>query len=159
MSGIILLVLRILMAGSLFIFLGFVLWIIWKDLQSKNRQLTPGNQPIIGLRFPKENREFVIRRQLFEFELGRDNSCEVSIKDKSISTKHARFGFHHDHWWVEDLASTNGTFLNGERVTSAVVLSPGDILGIGKIELEIILKDCVDNMLSSSGNTSGGGQK
>lgn len=159
MSGIVLLVLRILMAVGLFIFLGLAIWIIWKDLLSKTRQLTPGNQPIVEFRSRKENQVFTIKRQLYEFELGRDPTCEISIKDKSISTKHARFGFHHNHWWVEDLASTNGTFLNGERITSAVVLSPGDILGIGKIELEIILRDCTDNMLSSSANKSGGGQK
>lgn len=143
MSGIIVLILRVLMAASLFLFLLISLGIIWKDLTRKTNQLSLQKMPHIALTSINEDIHHKINERLNEFEVGRDASCEVSIQDDSISAKHARFSFHHEHWWLEDLKSTNGTFLNGEKITTAVVLSNGDNLRFGKHEMQVSFMESI----------------
>jgi hypothetical protein len=137
MIGIFLLIFRFIMVASLFLFLGFALWTIWADLKKKATQLALPNQSMIELRTIKTREIHPVRPHLSEFELGRDPSCEVHIDDGSISTKHARFSFHHDHWWLEDLKSTNGTFINGEKISNSIIITENDVLKFGKIEMEI----------------------
>jgi pSer/pThr/pTyr-binding forkhead associated (FHA) protein len=63
--------------------------------------------------------------------IGRRTACEVALRDDSVSGRHARLRRRRGQWEVEDLGSTNGTFVNGERVAGAVPLSPGDVIGVG----------------------------
>lgn len=57
--------------------------------------------------------------------------------DEFASGRHARIDPGPDGVWVEDLNSTNGTFVNGERVTSRRALEAGDILRVGETELRL----------------------
>ncbi|XVJ59152.1 MAG: FHA domain-containing protein [Tepidisphaera sp.] len=64
--------------------------------------------------------------------LGRDPSCEISlVDDLMISRRHALFSRMGGGWAVRDQGSSNGTFLNGERITKAAALEPGDLVSIG----------------------------
>ena len=68
--------------------------------------------------------------------LGRGSSNDVNLaRDEYASTKHARVEPRRDGVWLEDVGSTNGTYLNGIRLTRAKRLTPGDILRIGETEL------------------------
>jgi len=62
--------------------------------------------------------------------VGRSSSCDVRLPDQSISRRHAQLRRQDDGWRVVDLLSTNGTFLNGRQISSAVAF-PGDQLGFG----------------------------
>jgi pSer/pThr/pTyr-binding forkhead associated (FHA) protein len=62
--------------------------------------------------------------------VGRASSCDVRLADQSVSRRHAQLRRQDDGWRVVDLLSTNGTFLNGRRISSAIAL-PGDQLGFG----------------------------
>ena len=62
---------------------------------------------------------------------------EVRLDDTYISSFHARIFRRDDGWYVEDLGSTNGTYLNQRRVTSPAELHAGDRLKIGKMTLEL----------------------
>jgi FHA domain len=64
--------------------------------------------------------------------VGRDSSSAVAINDAEISRKHARLMFQGGKYVLEDLGSTNGTFVNGQRVTSPVVLKSGDVVSFGE---------------------------
>ena len=55
------------------------------------------------------------------FTIGRDESCELHIDDPKISRRHVRVVAQHGTWYIEDLGSSNGTCLNGEMVTRAVM--------------------------------------
>ena len=54
--------------------------------------------------------------------------------DTTVSSRHATLSRRADGLWVEDAGSTNGTFVNGARVTSAR-LQPGDVIRIGHTDL------------------------
>lgn len=55
--------------------------------------------------------------------------------DTTVSNRHASLDSRLDGLWVEDSGSTNGTFVNGARVTSARLLQPGDVIRIGHTDL------------------------
>jgi FHA domain-containing protein len=68
--------------------------------------------------------------------LGRGSDNDVNLaRDEYASSKHARVEPRRDGVWVEDIGSTNGTYLNGIRLTSAKRLAPGDVVRIGETEL------------------------
>ena len=63
--------------------------------------------------------------------LGRDDINEIVINDPEISRKHARLYIQGNSYVVEDLGSTNGTFINGKRLSGPVTLQPGATLRFG----------------------------
>ena len=68
--------------------------------------------------------------------LGRGSGNDVNLaRDEFASSKHARVEPRRDGVWVEDVGSTNGTYLNGIRLTQAKRLAPGDVVRIGETEL------------------------
>ena len=66
--------------------------------------------------------------------VGRLSSCEIVLPDVNVSREHAAFVSEGDGWAIEDLHSTNGTLVNGARVTRRR-LRDGDIVGVGVTEL------------------------
>lgn len=65
------------------------------------------------------------------FRVGRDRACEIELPDASVSRHQAEFWFLEDRWWVIDLQSGNGTFVNGSRVEKTA-LSNGDRIAFGR---------------------------
>lgn len=74
-------------------------------------------------------REITIDR--FPIELGRGASVGVRIDDRWLSRRHCELSLEGDAVAVRDLGSSHGTFVNGKRLTAAVVLAEGDELQIG----------------------------
>ena len=92
----------------------------------------------VGARaLPDPPREFTLP----EVIIGRDPTCNLRLDDKTISARHARLSYHHKQWWVEDLHSTNGAFLNTENIVEPIVVATGDLLRCGEVEFEIKLED------------------
>ncbi len=69
-----------------------------------------------------------------EVTIGRDPDSDISLPDPSVSRRHALLRYLYSEYFVEDLASTNGTQLNN-RVISKHILKSGDHLRMGKFEL------------------------
>lgn len=65
---------------------------------------------------------------------GAENAIRLD-SDTTVSSRHATLDSRADGLWVEDAGSTNGTFVNGARVTSARLLAPGDVIRIGHTDL------------------------
>jgi hypothetical protein len=63
--------------------------------------------------------------------MGRREECEVVLHDDSVSGRHARLSRTRGGWLVEDLGSTNGTYLNGRRIASPAALQAGDVITVG----------------------------
>jgi hypothetical protein len=71
-----------------------------------------------------------------ELLVGRNTACDVVLPDQSVSRLHARLVFRDGSWIVQDLASTNGTLVNGRRV-GRCELRPGDVLLLGNELLKV----------------------
>jgi hypothetical protein len=70
--------------------------------------------------------------------VGRDPGSGIRLDgDEYASARHARIDPRPEGVWVEDLGSTNGTFVNGEALTEGCLLRPGDVLRIGQTELQL----------------------
>jgi FHA domain len=138
-------------------FLVLLYLFIWRIVRSAARDvrmpqesfiLAPGSVPGLGQEQPVETGRLVVVRSpaLSEGDelalnssallLGRGSGNDVNLaRDEYASTKHARVEPRRDGVWVEDVGSTNGTYLNGIRITRAKKLAPGDVVRIGETEL------------------------
>jgi hypothetical protein len=68
--------------------------------------------------------------------IGRANNNDVAMPDDEYASgRHARFEPRRDGVWVEDIGSTNGTFVNGIRLTRERRLAPGDVVRVGETDL------------------------
>jgi pSer/pThr/pTyr-binding forkhead associated (FHA) protein len=71
-----------------------------------------------------------------QLTIGRGNQNDIAIgTDEYASARHARFEPRQDGVWVQDLGSTNGTYLNGTRLDRPRRLSRGDIVRVGETDL------------------------
>jgi len=76
-----------------------------------------------------------------ELLLGRGSECHVSFDDQLVSRRHARLVVSGRMVTLEDLASANGVFVNGERLTELRMLEAGDRILIGQQELTLVQAD------------------
>jgi predicted component of type VI protein secretion system len=79
--------------------------------------------PTTGKVFPLEGEEIIV---------GRDASSGVAINDAEVSRKHARLSLQGPAYVIQDLGSTNGTFVNSQRIATTQVLNPGDTVSFGE---------------------------
>ena len=69
--------------------------------------------------------------------IGRGSDAAIRLDDDYVSTRHARIAASGDQWFVEDLGSTNGTYVGSARITQPTTLSLGTQVRIGKTILEL----------------------
>ncbi len=139
MSAIVLLVLRILLALVLYAFLTVALFTLWKDLKSQARLLQARQPPALTLTTLLDSPPLTRQYSLPVIIMGREPTCDFPINDQTVSAHHARLSFRLNQWWLEDMASTNGTRLNGESVTTSVVITHGDELRLGQVGVKIAI--------------------
>ncbi len=70
-------------------------------------------------------------------DIGRADRCAIRLEDTYVSQVHARLYGDAGSWYVEDLGSTNGTFLNDHKVDRALEVHAGDVVKVGKTVLEL----------------------
>jgi pSer/pThr/pTyr-binding forkhead associated (FHA) protein len=120
------------MAASLYSFLGWALYLMWRDLQAQTQTV-----PVPALTIASPDGALLFRFTSTEVTIGRDAACECCLEDPTISARHALLSYHHHQWWVEDLKSRNGTYLNQSPVDEPMVLANGDQLRCGQVILEL----------------------
>ncbi|HEX5936437.1 MAG TPA: FHA domain-containing protein [Actinomycetota bacterium] len=69
--------------------------------------------------------------------VGRAPECELRIDDTYASQQHARLFAKNGSWFVEDLGSTNGTFVNDQKLAAPAMLQPGDKVRVGQTVMEL----------------------
>jgi hypothetical protein len=85
---------------------------------------------LIVRRGPQPNQSYDLNKDIVT--LGRDITNDIVINDPEVSRHHMRLTRGAGGFTVEDLGSTNGTFVNGQRLTGARPLRPGDMVGLGE---------------------------
>jgi hypothetical protein len=69
--------------------------------------------------------------------IGREQGNTVTIPDPRISSRHARIEWQDGHWWIEDLGSANGTFVNGHAIAEPAAAGYNDTLRVGPAVLRL----------------------
>ena len=141
-------------------FLVLLYLFIWRIVASASRELRVPQESIIlspsetaGLRrtvppprgrlvvvdSPALDRGEVLTVDTEPLTLGRGGQNTVALDgDEFASAQHARVEARQDGLWVEDLGSTNGTFVNGARVSSARKLQEGDVVRVGQTDMKVV---------------------
>ncbi|MCJ7623463.1 MAG: FHA domain-containing protein [Anaerolineaceae bacterium] len=139
MSGILVFILRLILVASLYAFLTWAIYTLWRTLHLSSSEIVDSQAPEITLSMddPEETRQSFTNT---EVTIGRESSCDFTIPNDVVSSHHARLRFSQKQWWIEDLQSTNGTFLNNERIYTPTVIMSGEELMLGKIKIQINIK-------------------
>ncbi len=141
----VLLVLRLLAGMLLLSFLGSIFWLLWHDYRAAASMIEDGKRQrgrLVVVASHDENAvEVGTTYPLLPLtSLGRGPTNTIVLRDNFASQEHALLTRRGAQWWLEDRHSSNGTRLNGEPVQEPVVVSAGDVICIGQIELKLELE-------------------
>jgi hypothetical protein len=158
--------LKFVLLGLLYLFFARVLWAVWSEVRTPSRRpvtssartvtpttptARPPAAPAQSRRSKKQTKGRASRLVVLEpkarrglsvslgndVTLGREPGCTITIDDDSyVSQLHLRVFDHEGQPMVEDLGSTNGTFLNGAKLVGARLLHPGDRIQVGTTVIE-----------------------
>ena len=129
---------RLLFLLLLYLFLARVIRVLLRDLRAAARE--PGQRPgrLVVLESPAG--EPAVGRS-FGLDvittLGRDVNNAIVIDDPFASAEHAVLTFRGRNWYLEDLASTNGSFVNGHRIDGVAALGYGDDVQVGQVRMRL----------------------
>jgi hypothetical protein len=137
MTGTVLDLLKLLLLALLYLFVGRVLRAVWSETLGRTRagRPTPTSEPS----FPTRLLDIVTGAEwplAHDSVIGRDPGCALHLDDPSVSARHARITIVDGHPFITDLASTNGTRVNGELIDTPHPLAAGDLITIGTISVE-----------------------
>jgi pSer/pThr/pTyr-binding forkhead associated (FHA) protein len=103
-----------------------------------NDELQPGQALLLVTRGPNAGSTFLIDADTTS--IGRDPGSAIFLDDITVSRKHAIFEHRNEAWFVKDIGSLNGTYVNGEQVEQTK-LATGDEVQIGKFKLTFFHAD------------------
>lgn len=152
-----LLVLKLCLLALLYLFFFRVVRAVWAELRPAPQvPNVPLGTPVAAAaprkgrkeqRTATLTRQFVIREPVElagrsyavdgEVSIGRAAGCQITLDDTYASQIHARVFQRDSQWQIEDLGSTNGTWLNRHKVAGPMVVKPGDLVQIGNTVLEL----------------------
>ena len=130
--------LRLLFLGGLYLFLWSVVRVLLRDLRAAAREpgaelgrlvvvSSPSGEPPAGSGFSLDA----------VTTLGRDVNATILLEDEFVSGLHAALTYRGRSWYVEDLGSTNGTYINGSRVEGVAAAAFGDEIQVGNVRLRL----------------------
>ncbi len=142
-SAYLILALRLGLLALLYVFIGAVVWYVWRDLRATATRAAQAPRPLARLVVADDGGSDLKPGEAFPLQpvtaLGRDLSNTIVLSDPTISSQHTLVSLRDGQWWVEDLGSRNGTYVNGARVLRPLVVSPGDLIGVGRIQFRLVL--------------------
>jgi hypothetical protein len=131
-------VLRLIFLAMLYAFLWMVVRALVRDLRAAAREPTaelgrlvvvasPSGEPAPGTTFALDAIT----------SLGRDVNNSIVLEDEFVSATHAALTYRGRAWYVEDVGSTNGTFVNGSQVDGLAPIAFGDEIQLGQVRLRL----------------------
>ncbi|NVJ62057.1 MAG: FHA domain-containing protein [Gammaproteobacteria bacterium] len=98
----------------------------------KEQSINPNGQPaLVGISKPVTGKKFLLTNQ--KYQVGRVASSDICIDEPSVSSTHAKIVFVGEQWKVVNLLSSNGTYVNGDKVSESDIY-PGDQVRFGGVE-------------------------
>lgn len=104
------------------------------ESSSSRRSRRPPKELVVH---PPEGEPHVVALDQDRVTIGRSRQMTIRVEDVYVSDEHAQVAPDGDGWVVRDLGSTNGTYLNGAKVTQPTQVSAGDQLRVGKTRIEV----------------------
>jgi len=132
-----LLILRLLFIVLLYLFLLQVIIAITRDLRAK-APVIKGRLIVIDKgpsTFLNVGDEFLLRP---ETTIGRGPMNTIRLSDGFISTEHARLRNRNGKWYVQNIKSTYGTYVNRQPASDEILVNPGDIINLGPIAFKLV---------------------
>ncbi len=134
MSAGLLLTLRLLMAAALYAFLAYLLR---QQMRLLHAHRFPSLPPLqLHLRRPDGRQEQHIFNRP-DVLVGRAPDNHLTLDDPAVSAHHLLFRYRQGRWWVHDLGSRNGAFLNGARLETPAILVEDDTITLGACQIQI----------------------
>ncbi|MFN2104886.1 MAG: FHA domain-containing protein [Candidatus Promineifilaceae bacterium] len=136
-----LLMLRLLSAVLLLCFLGAMAWLIYRDLRRAAAETAQDRISRGRLRVLASESSTAAPGTIFPLlpvtRIGRSENNTIVLEDAFVSAEHALLARRDAQWWLEDLNSRNGTLLNDLPLGESTVVSAGDVITIGSVQLKI----------------------
>jgi hypothetical protein len=130
-------------AALLLAFLGLIAWFLYQDLRLTRQGMAGQGRSLGALRVIANAGEGPAGNTVFELSpittFGRNSRNTVVLDDTYVSAEHALLTWRDAQWWLEDLGSRNGTLLNDAPLAGATVVSPGDVITIGGVQMKMEL--------------------
>ena len=137
------LLLRIGLVVVLYFFLFQLMALLWKDMRTR-AVASPAPQPVATgptvevvdpARSGRSAGESIALAAISS--VGRSVHNGIVLNDPSVSADHALVSYRLGQWWVEDVGSRNGTFLNDVRLEQPTVIHSGDMIRVGLVQLGV----------------------
>lgn len=131
---------RVAFIVALYLFLVLLGILLWRELRARGARATeraPADLLVMdpagtgldpGERIPL----------LAQSTIGRSRENDVTLDDAVISAQHARLTWNGRGWVIEDLNSTNGTFVNGKQVDRPRAVKQGDVIDLGSVKMKLV---------------------
>jgi predicted component of type VI protein secretion system len=139
------LILRILFIALLYFFVFQVIRVISREMRTvaDPRAVASDWDDVSGaLRVEDPGKTNLYSGQVFELEpvnvIGRDRRATIPVEHSFVSSEHSQISWEEGQWWASDLRSTNGTYVNGSRITVGTALQPGDEIQVGDVTFRLL---------------------
>ncbi|MFT9495234.1 FHA domain-containing protein [Anaerosolibacter sp.] len=143
MFNILSLVFRYLFILLIYLFMFGIIRLIYMDIKNIHG-VDKENSTYLKLINRKDTLPFKVK-EVYSLEdsvtVGRGNNNDIVIKDPYISNIHIKIALDENEFFLEDLDSANGTYLNGDRVLDVVKLKNGDRIKFGQLEFLFVSND------------------
>ncbi len=142
--GVTLLLLRVAVVFLLYFFLWQVIRVVSRDLRvgagGAPAQASPYGQLVVA----SSGQTGIPVGKVFPLSpvtmIGRSTETDVALNDTFLSSEHARLERRGEAWLLDDLNSTNGTYLNGFEVRAPTEVNDGDVIRVGRVELKLVVR-------------------
>jgi hypothetical protein len=142
--NLVLFILRAVLAVLLYAFLGALFWMLWQDVRAAARLTEVRGRRLGRLIVLESGLAGVAPGTAFPLmpitSLGRAPTNTAPLPDDTASLEHALLHLRDGQWWLEDLASRNGTRLNDTPIREPAPVVPGDVIGVGRVKLKVELE-------------------
>jgi hypothetical protein len=135
---------RVALILLLYGFLAALFWMLWQDVRAAARESESRTRRFGRLVVLDSALSTLPAGTTFPLmpvtSLGRAPTNTATLPDDTASLEHALLHLRDGQWWLEDLDSRNGTRLNGEKITQPIPIVPGDVIGVGRVQLKMELE-------------------